>query len=89
VLVAAHRARALGGGLAITIERDNDRNTVVALREIAEKTISPDDMRERLIHSIQEHVERDGHRRQRQRCHEGHAPPLVVTTLQSTRSWIR
>jgi DNA-directed RNA polymerase subunit omega len=39
VLVAAHRARALGGGLAITIERDNDRNAVVALRQIAEKTI--------------------------------------------------
>jgi DNA-directed RNA polymerase subunit omega len=57
--VAAHRARALGGGSAITIERDNDRNAVVALREIAEKTISPDDMRERFIHSIQEHVELD------------------------------
>jgi DNA-directed RNA polymerase subunit omega len=59
VLVAAHRARALGSGSAITIERENDKNAVVALREIAEKTIAPDDMRERLIHSIQEHVEID------------------------------
>lgn len=59
VLVDAHRARALGEGSAIKVERDNDRNAVVALSEIAEKTISPDDMRERLIHSIQEHVEID------------------------------
>jgi DNA-directed RNA polymerase subunit omega len=59
VLVAAHRARALGSGSAITIERENDKDAVVALREIAEKTISPDDMRERLIHSIQEQVEID------------------------------
>src|ERR1700680_535134 len=59
VLVAAHRARALGSGSAITIERENDKDAVVALREIAEKTISPDDMRERLIHSIQVQVEID------------------------------
>ena len=57
VLVAAHRARALTKGSAITIERENDKDAVVALREIAERTISPDDMRERLIHSIQINVE--------------------------------
>src|SRR3979409_658211 len=49
VLVAAHRARALASGGAITIERENDKDAVVALREVAEKTISPGDMRERLI----------------------------------------
>ena len=59
VLVAAHRARALANGTAITVERENDKNPVVALREIAEKTISPGDMRERLIHSIQKQVEVD------------------------------
>ena len=59
VLVAAHRARALAGGGAITIERENDKDSVVALREIAEKTISPGDMREMLINSIQKHVEID------------------------------
>jgi DNA-directed RNA polymerase subunit omega len=59
VLLAADRARELGSGSAITIERENDKDAVVALREIAEKTISPEDMRERLIHSIQEHVEID------------------------------
>jgi DNA-directed RNA polymerase subunit omega len=59
VLIAANRARELRGGSAITIERENDKDPVVALREIAEETISPDDMRERLIHSIQKHVEVD------------------------------
>jgi DNA-directed RNA polymerase subunit omega len=59
VLVAAHRARALAGGGAITIERENDKDSVVALREIAEKTISPGDMRERLINSIQKQVDID------------------------------
>lgn len=59
VLVAAHRARALTSGAAITIERENDKDAVVALREVAEKTISPGDMREMLIHSIQKQVEID------------------------------
>jgi DNA-directed RNA polymerase subunit omega len=59
VLVAARRARDLGSGSAITVERENDKDAVVALREIAEKTISPNDMREMLIHSIQEQVEID------------------------------
>ena len=59
VLIAAHRARALASGSAITVEPENDKNPVVALREIAEKTVSPGDMRERLIHSIQKQVEVD------------------------------
>lgn len=59
VLIAANRARGLRGGSAITIERENDKDAVIALREIAEKTISADDMRERLIHSIQKQVEVD------------------------------
>ena len=54
VLVASNRARDLRGGSEITIERENDKDAVVALREIAEQTISPDDLRERLIHSISE-----------------------------------
>lgn len=59
VLIAANRARDLRGGSASTIDRENDKDPVVALREIAEKTISPVDMRERLIHSIQKQVEVD------------------------------
>ena len=59
VLIAANRARGLRGGSPITIERENDKDAVIALREIAEKTISADDMRERLIHSIKNQVEVD------------------------------
>ena len=59
VLLAAHRARAIAQGAAITIEVDDDKNPVVALREIAEPTIPADDLREGLIHSIQKNVEVD------------------------------
>jgi DNA-directed RNA polymerase subunit omega len=59
VLLAAHRARAIANGSAMTVEPDNDKNPVIALREIAERTIPPDDMREGLIHSIQKNVEVD------------------------------
>ncbi len=43
VLLASHRARTISAGAPITIDRDNDKNPVVALREIAETTVSPDD----------------------------------------------
>src|SRR5581483_5748719 len=59
VLLAAHRARSIANGSQITIDAENDKNPVIALREIAEKTIPPDDMREGLIHSIQKNVEVD------------------------------
>ena len=59
VLLAAHRARSIANGSAITVDPDNDKNPVVALREIAERTIPPEDMRESLIHSIQKNVEVD------------------------------
>jgi DNA-directed RNA polymerase subunit omega len=59
VLLAAHRARAIANGSAITIDPDNDKNPVVALREIAERTVPSEDMRESLIHSIQKNVEVD------------------------------
>jgi DNA-directed RNA polymerase subunit omega len=59
VLLAAHRARSLASGSPLTIDRDNDKNPVVALRELADGTIAPDDMQEDLIHSIQKHVEVD------------------------------
>ncbi len=59
VLVAAHRARLLASGSQITIDRDNDKNPVVALREIAETTLQPGDLMEDLIHSLQKNVEVD------------------------------
>ena len=59
VLVASHRARLLSSGSQITIDRDNDKNPVVALREIADSTLQPDDLMEDLIHSLQKNVEVD------------------------------
>ncbi|WP_370196891.1 DNA-directed RNA polymerase subunit omega [Aurantimonas sp.] len=59
VLLASHRARQISQGQPITIDRDNDKNPVVALREIADETLSPGDLKEDLIHSLQKHVEVD------------------------------
>ncbi|MGE3246331.1 MAG: DNA-directed RNA polymerase subunit omega [Beijerinckiaceae bacterium] len=59
VLIASHRARTISSGSAITVARDNDKNPVVALREIADQTLTPADLREELIHSLQKHVEVD------------------------------
>ncbi len=59
VLLAGHRARQISQGASITIDRDNDKNPVVALREIADETLSPGDLKEDLIHSLQKHVEVD------------------------------
>ena len=59
VLLASHRARMISSGGQITVERDNDKNPVVALREIAEKAVSPEDLREELVHSLQKYVEVD------------------------------
>lgn len=59
VLLSAHRARMISSGQPITIDRDNDKNPVVALREIADEVLSPGDLKEDLIHSLQKHVEVD------------------------------
>ena len=59
VLLASHRARMISSGSPLTVDRDNDKNPVVALREIADETIAPDDLREELIHSLQKYVEVD------------------------------
>jgi DNA-directed RNA polymerase subunit omega len=59
VLLASHRARLISQGASITVDRDNDKNPVVALREIADETLSPGDLKEDLIHSLQKHVEVD------------------------------
>lgn len=59
VLLAAHRARSIANGGAITVEPENDKNPVIALREIADRTMPPEDLREGLIHSIQKNTEVD------------------------------
>ncbi len=59
VLLASHRARAISQGAPLTVDRDNDKNPVVALREVADETVDKDDLLEDLIHSMQQHVEVD------------------------------
>jgi DNA-directed RNA polymerase subunit omega len=59
VLMAAHRARMIAQGAPLTVDRDKDKNPVVALREIADESINKDDLRENYIHSMQKQVEVD------------------------------
>ena len=59
VMLAAHRAREIASGSPVTVDRDNDKNPVVSLREIADETQSADDLRERLIESNQNQIEID------------------------------
>jgi DNA-directed RNA polymerase subunit omega len=74
VLMASHRARVLSAGAQITVPRDNDKNPVVALREIAEQRLTPEDLREDLIHSLQKNVEVDEPEAET-------APPLVLADV--------
>jgi DNA-directed RNA polymerase subunit omega len=53
VLLAAQRARQISGGAELTIDRDRDKNPVVALREIAEETVRPVQLQESLVNSLQ------------------------------------
>ena len=59
VMMAAQRARDISAGATLTLERDNDRNPVVALREIAEASVDIDDLEENMIKGLQKHVELD------------------------------
>lgn len=59
VLLASHRARMLASGQQPLVTRDRDKNPVVALREIADERLSPGDLKEDFIHSLQKYVEVD------------------------------
>ena len=59
VAIASQRARNISSGGSLTVERDNDKNPVVALHEIAEGTVTLDDLKESLINSLQTRVESD------------------------------
>jgi DNA-directed RNA polymerase subunit omega len=74
VLAAAHRARMIAAGAQIIVRRENDKNPVVALREIGDGLLSPADLREDLIHSLQKNVEVDEPEIET-------APPLVPDAL--------
>ncbi len=59
VMVAAQRSREILAGAPLTLERDNDKNPVVALREIAEESVSIEELSDSLIQGMQKHVEID------------------------------
>lgn len=59
VLLGAYRARSIAAGAHELVDRDNDKNPVVALREVAEGAITPEVLREEAIRSLQKHVEVD------------------------------
>jgi DNA-directed RNA polymerase subunit omega len=77
ILLASHRARMIASGAALTIDRDRDKNPVVALREIADETIQPDDLKEEFIHSLQKQVEVDEP--------EAEAVPMIATQQSRTQ----
>ncbi len=59
VMLAGQRARDISAGGSLTVDRDNDKNPVVALREIADETISVDALGEELVQGLQKHIETD------------------------------
>ncbi len=59
VMAASQRARDISAGTALTIDRDNDKNPVVALREIAEQTVDPEVLEQAVIQGLQRHVEQE------------------------------
>jgi DNA-directed RNA polymerase subunit omega len=59
VMVAAQRAREVSAGSQLTVDRDNDKNPVVALREIADGTVNTDELSNSVVTGLQKHVEND------------------------------
>lgn len=59
VMTAAQRARDISAGAELTMERDDDKNPVVALREIADETVNYDELQETLVKGLQRYVESD------------------------------
>ncbi len=59
VLIAAGRARQISAGAELTVPEDRDKNSVIALREIAEETVAADALRDNVIQTMQRHVEVD------------------------------
>jgi len=59
VMLASQRARDISAGAALTVDRDNDKNPVVALREIADETVELDELEDSLVKGLQQFVEMD------------------------------
>ena len=57
VLLASQRARDISAGVPLTVEKDNDKNPVVALREVAEQTIDFEELRRHIVHGVNRHAD--------------------------------
>ena len=84
VMLAAQRARDVSAGAPLTVERDNDKNPVVALREIADGTVELDHLRYELIHGLRRHVEIEDQPDDLMMAYEDHpmvepGPPLAMS----------
>ena len=86
VLLAAHRARNISAGAELTLDRDNDKNPVVALREIAEQTVKPKDLQESMITNLQKILPDDDDEVDEVGSLSQSAEALRVTAATPTRS---
>ena len=77
VMMASQRAREIGGGMTLTIDRDNDKNPVVALREIAEETVVLDELKESLVRGHQKVIPSDEHEDE------------IIDLMEGEQGWIR
>ena len=86
VLLAAQRAREITGGSEMTLERDRDKNPVVALREIAEQTVKPKDLKEAAILNLQKILPDDDDEEDEISSLSRSAEALRITASAPTRS---
>ena len=86
VLLAAQRAREISGGTEITLERDRDKNPVVALREIAEQTVKPKDLQEAAVTNLQKILPDDDDEMDEVGSLSQSAEALRITASAPTRS---
>jgi DNA-directed RNA polymerase subunit omega len=77
VMVASQRAREIGGGMTLTVDRDNDKNPVVALREIADETVVVNDLKESLVRGHQKVIASDEHEDE------------IIDLMEGEQGWIR
>jgi DNA-directed RNA polymerase subunit omega len=77
VMMASQRAREIGGGMTLTIDRDNDKNPVVALREIAEETVDLGGLRESLVRGHQKVIPSDEHEDE------------IIDLMEGEQGWVR
>ena len=86
VLLAAQRAREISGGAEITLERDRDKNPVVALRGIAEQTVKPKDLKEAAVTNLQKILPDDDDEMDEVGSLSQSAEALRITASAPTRS---